>query len=263
MSKQKYTIENFASTVMILILIGFIATTGLNQLISENSSARQARANAITWQRLEQQQARFEVRQARATQLFNGIKFALLFLLNASLILAFIGLAGYLAYKLAILARKSTQAYFEWSEGAKHELKLEREYTKRLKYQYAPDKGLFQGLTLSGNLTYAPRTTDNHALNTSYTPHFKQGKSTPLELPEGSSSGANFAPVIQMPTFSDMLALPTPQNMLALGYDTNASPVYMPITSQVISGISGSGKTSTLTALATQLQQQNAQIVLV
>ena len=268
MSNKKFNIETLASNLMILIVIGAIIGTAFSQQVINtrqfNSLNKQTRLNAQTsmklqeqQQKLDQRQERYELRTARATAIWNGIGRTLIFLLNSILVLLLLGCVAALVYYLVRLARKSTQSYFEWQEQTKHELKLERELTKRLQYQYQPSKGMFEGLRIAGNLTYNPTTRDSHDLTQQ-----NRDKKALSDTPSSSRLETVEAPVRQIPSFNDLLDLPTPRNHLALGYDQQEQPVYVPITSQAIGGISGSGKSSTLTALCAGLKKQGANIVL-
>ena len=258
---------------MILIIISFFIGTAFSQQVTNtrqfNAFNNQARLNAKTSMqlakeqaKLDRQQIRHELRTARTQAIWNGTKHLLVFLFNAVLVLVLLAATGLLIFYLVKLARKSTQSYFEFEQHKRFELALAKEETKRIQYQFAPNKGLFEGLRLSGNLTYNPsnRTSDNHSLTHSYTQHHKQFKNLDSPLNQSNILETTFTPVIKQ-TFNDLLALPTPQNHLALGYDmvTN-EPVYVPVTSQAIGAISGGGKSSTLTALAAQLPK--ASIVL-
>ena len=257
--------NNFLSNLVTIILIcglSFVFGQNLLPTISNtrqfNAFNNQARLNAKTSMqlakeqaKLDRQQATHELRTARAQSFWNGIKLLLIFLFNAVLFLVLIAVIGTLVFYLVRLARKSTAAYFEFDVKARHELRLEKEYTKRLAITSQPDRGLFEGMQLN-NFTYSPRTSDNHTQHHSLTQHSKTPKALKNEH-QPQTLDAAFSLVITQ-TFSDLLALPTPANHLALGYDmATQQPVYVPVTSQAIGAISGGGKSSTLTALAAQL----------
>ena len=263
---SKFSIENFVSNVIILIVISFIIGTVASQQITTtqqlNSYNKQARLNAETamklqlqQQRINQQQQRYEIRTERAKVFWNTTLNVLVFLFNSVLVLFLFACVALLVFYVVRLARKSTQNYFEWHEQTQHELKLEREHTKRIRYQFQPHKGMFEGLTLSGNLTYNP--SERTSTTNSLTQHQKAPKSLNSSLEETKILDAVFTPKITQ-NFKDLLALPTPKNHLALGYDmATQEPVYVPITSQAIGAISGGGKSSTLTALAAQLPKKS------
>jgi len=219
--------------------------------------------------KLDRKQARFEASQARASSIWRGIRFALMFLVNSILILVLVGATGLLCYYLVKLIRKSSQGYFEWLVQADHELKLEREYTKRLKYEFQPNKGMFEGMQLN-SFTYSPRTADNHSLTHSYTQHHKTpNHKTPKILSrgdQGSSLDAEFSPVLkQLPTFNQALNN-SPNQSLVLGYDETTQPIYgawSDLFSFGVGGASGSGKTSTAIWLLAQAVRQGAKLIVI
>ena len=223
-----------------------------------NAFSNQSRLNSLNQtkvdkqeQKLAQQQERHEIRTARANAIWNGIRFVLLFLLNGVLLLIGLGCTGLLAFYIVRLFRKSTADYFIWREQADHELRLEREMTKRIKYQFAPNKGVFDGLRLSGNLTFNPNNSvsDNHS--SSLSNHHK----TPRLNSSRNQEIIDVKPIEKITqNFKDLLQLEPPKNHLAVGYDMKTQePVFMPYSSSAYGAISGGGKSSNIAAWAAQL----------
>lgn len=258
---KNFSIETLASNLMILIIIGFIAGTALSQQVTTtrqfNAFNNQARLNAQTSMklakeqaRLGRQQARYEATQARAQSLWNGIKFLLIFLLNAVLFIALLAAVGSLVFYLVRLARKSTSAYFEFDVKAQHELRLEQEYTKRLAITSQPDRGMFEGMQLN-NFTYSPRTADSHNL----TQHHKQPKTLNDSVDPYRALDVEFSPVVQLPTFTQALQDAKAINKMILGYSEEGTPKHVSMNeffSASCSGLSGAGKSSLVASLIYQ-----------
>ena len=265
---------NLLSNIVIVILICSVTfvlgqdlipqRAATRQYVAVNTQARLNSQNALDLQRqqqrLDQQQVRHEIRTARAQSFWNGVKGVLVFLVwvmaFALIVYIVMRLIGYARHIIATtdfnyLREKS------WHEMTlKHERQLAQIHVKQLAAQQ--DRGLFNGLSIAGNLTYNPTSRDSH--DTALTQQHRQSKSLDSGLDTNSILDVTFNPTIQQ-TFKDLLALPTPQNHLALGYDmATQEPVYIPLASQALGAISGAGKSSTLTALASQLPK--ASIVL-